>query len=122
MIWINYRLAHYIDILIGVLNIFEIRLGKFSSQATIMQELILRGEAHENKAVTIKDVARLAERSIATVSQILNGHGDKFSAARLLCGSGPDELNYSPITLLNRMIKDQQNNWGPVPISGIPFW
>ncbi|MFM1674611.1 ribose utilization transcriptional repressor RbsR [Lactiplantibacillus plantarum] len=78
----------------------------------------------KNKAVTIKDVARLAERSIATVSQILNGHGDKFSAATVAkVEAARDELNYEPDYFAQRMIKKTSKTIGVlVPDIRNPFF
>ena len=122
---INYWSIHYIDILIYVLIFFEIQLGKFGvlgyndARVNFTEEKPMK-----NKAVTIKDVARLSERSIATVSQILNGHGDKFSAATVAkVEAARDELHYEPDYFAQRMIKKTSKTIGVlVPDIRNPFF
>ncbi|SUP59509.1 Galactose operon repressor [Weissella viridescens] len=51
----------------------------------------------QNEKASIKDVARLADVSIATVSQILNNKGDRFSeATREKVFAARDEVGYVP--------------------------
>jgi len=78
----------------------------------------------KNKAVTIKDVARMAGKSIATVSQILNGHGDKFSSATVAAvEAARDELHYEPDYFAQRMIKKTSKTIGVlVPDITNPFF
>lgn len=68
LIWINYWFVYYIDIFIGVLNIFEIWLGKFgvlgynNVRVNFMEEKFMK-----NKVVIIKDVVCFVECLIVIV-------------------------------------------------------
>lgn len=76
------------------------------------------------KKITIKDVARISEVSIATVSQILNGHEDKFSpktVARVL--EAKKKLHYEPDYFAQRMIVKKSKTIGVlVPDITNPFF
>lgn len=76
------------------------------------------------KKVTIKDVAKLSEVSIATVSQILNGNADKFSpktVEKVLAAK--ESLNYEPDYFARRMIMKKSKTVGViVPDIANPFF
>ncbi len=76
------------------------------------------------KKVTIKDVAKASEVSIATVSQILNGNSKNFSpktVAKVL--KIKEELNYVPDYFARRMIMKKSKTIGVlVPDISNPFF
>lgn len=76
------------------------------------------------KKVTIKDVAKLSEVSIATVSQILNGNADKFSpktVAKVLAAK--ESLDYEPDYFARRMVMKKSKTIGViVPDITNPFF
>lgn len=77
-----------------------------------------------DKKVTIKDVAKASEVSIATVSQILNGNSKNFSpktVARVL--KVKEELNYVPDYFARRMVMKKSKTIGVmVPDIANPFF
>ncbi|VDG31735.1 ribose operon repressor [Lactobacillus plantarum JDM1] [Lactiplantibacillus mudanjiangensis] len=78
----------------------------------------------KNKAVTIKDVARRSGVSIATVSQILNGNGDKFSPTTVeKVEAAKADLHYEPDYFAQRMINKKSKTIGVlVPDITNPFF
>jgi len=78
----------------------------------------------KNKAITIKDVAKRSGVSISTVSQILNGHGDKFSATTVTkVQAAKEALNYEPDYFARRMIMKKSKTIGVlVPDITNPFF
>lgn len=78
----------------------------------------------KNKEVTIKDVARESGVSIATVSQILNGNDDKFSAKTVeKVLKVKHELNYEADYFARRMIIKKSKTIGIlVPDITNPFF
>ncbi|AVK63237.1 LacI family transcriptional regulator [Lactobacillus sp. CBA3606] len=78
----------------------------------------------KNKAITIKDVAKHSGVSISTVSQILNGNGDKFSTktvAKVIAAK--DDLNYEPDYFARRMVMKRSQTIGVlVPDITNPFF
>lgn len=77
-----------------------------------------------DKKVTIKDVAKASEVSIATVSQILNGNSKNFSpktVAKVL--KVKEELNYVPDYFARRMVMKKSKTIGVmVPDIANPFF
>lgn len=78
----------------------------------------------KKKKVTIKEVAKLSEVSIATVSQILNGHEQKFNpktVAKVLAAK--ESLNYEPDYFARRMVMKKSKTIGViVPDITNPFF
>lgn len=78
----------------------------------------------KKKKVTIKEVAKLSEVSIATVSQILNGHEEKFhknTVAKVLAAK--QKLNYEPDYFARRMVMKKSKTIGVlVPDVTNPFF
>lgn len=78
----------------------------------------------KNKKVTIKDVARLSGVSITTVSQILNGNSERFSAKTIAkVNQIKEELAYQPDYFAQRMIMKKSKTIGViVPDITNPFF
>ncbi|MFC6182470.1 ribose utilization transcriptional repressor RbsR [Lactiplantibacillus daowaiensis] len=78
----------------------------------------------KNKAITIKDVAKLSGVSISTVSQILNGRGDKFSPTTVAkVQTAKADLHYEPDYFARRMIMKTSKTIGVlVPDITNPFF
>ncbi|EOH91848.1 ribose utilization transcriptional repressor RbsR [Enterococcus pallens] len=77
-----------------------------------------------NKKITIKDVAKRAGVSIATVSQILNGNAEKFTRKTIdKVMEAKIELNYEPDYFARRMIVKKSKTIGVlVPDITNPFF
>lgn len=78
----------------------------------------------KKKKVTIKEVAKLSEVSIATVSQILNGHEAKFNKQTVAkVFAAKEKLNYEPDYFARRMVIKNSKTIGVlVPDVTNPFF
>lgn len=73
---------------------------------------------------TIKELAKAADVSVTTVSQILNGKGERFSyATRKKVRKLQEKLNYVPDFNARNLIMHEAKSIGVlVPDIGVPFF
>lgn len=62
-----------------------------------------------NKEITIKDVAKQANVSVATVSRVLNGRDRVSDSTRKKIRKIIEELNFVPSTMATSMVKKKTN-------------